>query len=66
MIVKPEKFSITTQLKEKNLYILAAVTNTNVLTWNERLHIAVDAAHGLQTNQIHDYSYSMFLDLTFF
>ena len=55
MIVKPEKFSITTQLKEKNLYILAAVTNTNVLTWNERLHIAVDAAQGLQTNQSHDY-----------
>ena len=46
--------------------VLAAVTNTNVLTWNERLHIAVDAAHGLQTNQIHDYSYSMFLDSTFF
>ena len=42
---------------------MAAVTNRNVLTWNERLHIAVDAAHGLQTNQLHDYSSSIFLDL---
>ncbi|KAK7823944.1 putative lrr receptor-like serine/threonine-protein kinase [Quercus suber] len=28
-----------------NLHQHLSVTNTNVLTWNERLHIAVDAAH---------------------
>ena len=55
MIAKPELFSITIQLKEKNWYVLTAVTNTNVLTWNERLHIAVNAAHGLQINQLHDF-----------
>ena len=55
MIAKPKLFSITIQLKEKNWYVLTAVTNTNVLTWNERLHIAVDAAHGLQINQLHDF-----------
>ncbi|KAK4590854.1 hypothetical protein RGQ29_021160 [Quercus rubra] len=31
-----------------NLHQHLSVTNTNVLTWNERLHIAVDAAHGLE------------------
>uniref|UniRef100_A0A2N9EIH4 non-specific serine/threonine protein kinase n=1 Tax=Fagus sylvatica TaxID=28930 RepID=A0A2N9EIH4_FAGSY len=31
-----------------NLQQHLSVTNTNVLTWNERLHIAVDAAHGLE------------------
>nr|XP_023881922.1 putative leucine-rich repeat receptor-like serine/threonine-protein kinase At2g19230 [Quercus suber] len=30
-----------------NLLQHLSVTNTNVLTWNERIHIAVDAAHGL-------------------
>ena len=42
------------------------MTNTSVLTWNERIHIAVDAAHGLQTNQLHDYSSSIFLDFFYF
>ena len=36
------------QLKLINQFILVAVTNMNVLTWNQRLHIAVDAAHGLE------------------
>nr|POE69201.1 putative leucine-rich repeat receptor-like serine/threonine-protein kinase [Quercus suber] len=31
-----------------NLLQHLSVTNTNVLTWNERIHIAVDAAHGLE------------------
>ncbi|XP_065638280.1 putative leucine-rich repeat receptor-like serine/threonine-protein kinase At2g19230 [Quercus suber] len=31
-----------------NLHQHLLVTNTNVLTWNERLYIAVDAAHGLE------------------
>uniref|UniRef100_A0A2N9FWU6 non-specific serine/threonine protein kinase n=1 Tax=Fagus sylvatica TaxID=28930 RepID=A0A2N9FWU6_FAGSY len=31
-----------------NLHQHLSVTNRNVLTWNERLHIAVDAAHGLE------------------
>ncbi|KAM4100048.1 hypothetical protein ACB094_05G039300 [Castanea mollissima] len=31
-----------------NLHQHLSETNTNVLTWNERLHIAVDAAHGLE------------------
>ncbi|XP_030949067.1 putative leucine-rich repeat receptor-like serine/threonine-protein kinase At2g19230 [Quercus lobata] len=31
-----------------NLHQHLSVTNTNVLTLNERLHIAVDAAHGLE------------------
>ncbi|XP_030949055.1 putative leucine-rich repeat receptor-like serine/threonine-protein kinase At2g19230 [Quercus lobata] len=35
-----------------NLHQHLSVTNTNVLTWNERLHIAVDAAHGLE--YLHD------------
>ncbi|KAG6727764.1 hypothetical protein I3842_02G140800 [Carya illinoinensis] len=30
-------------------------TNANILSWNERLHIAVDAAHGLQTNQLDEF-----------
>ena len=36
------------QLKLINQFILVAVTNMNVLTWNQRLHIAVDASHGLE------------------
>ena len=40
---------------------MAAVTNTNVLTWNERIHIAVDAAHGLQTNWLLDYSSTIYI-----
>ncbi|KAK7828301.1 putative leucine-rich repeat receptor-like serine/threonine-protein kinase, partial [Quercus suber] len=31
-----------------NLLQNLSVTNTSVLTWNERIHIAVDAAHGLE------------------
>ncbi|XP_050289749.1 putative leucine-rich repeat receptor-like serine/threonine-protein kinase At2g19230 [Quercus robur] len=31
-----------------NLLQHLSVTNTSVLTWNERIHIAVDAAHGLE------------------
>nr|POE85929.1 receptor-like protein kinase [Quercus suber] len=31
-----------------NLQQHLSVTNMNVLTWNQRLHIAVDAAHGLE------------------
>ncbi|KAL4625951.1 hypothetical protein ACB092_05G060900 [Castanea dentata] len=31
-----------------NLHEYLSETNTIVLTWNERLHIAVDAAHGLE------------------
>jgi len=29
-----------------NAYNLLAVENTNILKWNERLNIAVDAAYG--------------------
>ncbi|KAK2406272.1 putative LRR receptor serine/threonine-protein kinase [Trifolium repens] len=29
------------------IYILSLMKNTNILKWNERLNIAVDAAHGL-------------------
>ncbi|KAK7831732.1 putative leucine-rich repeat receptor-like serine/threonine-protein kinase, partial [Quercus suber] len=31
-----------------NLFDYLKLTNRNILTWNERLHIAVDAAHGLE------------------
>ena len=35
----------------KNMFLASplAVTNANVLKWNERLQIAVDAANGLET-----------------
>ena len=48
-------FSNKTQLTELYSYIFLVVKNTNVMTWNERLNIAVDAAHGLQTNRLHYY-----------
>ena len=35
----------------KNMFLASplAVTNANVLKWNERLQIAVDTANGLET-----------------
>jgi hypothetical protein len=35
-------------------FFFFAVTNKCILKWNERLQIAMDAAHGLQTNQLND------------
>nr|POF10769.1 putative leucine-rich repeat receptor-like serine/threonine-protein kinase [Quercus suber] len=43
-----EKALIYEYMANGNLHQHLSVTNTNVLTWNERLHIAVDAAHGLE------------------
>ena len=48
-------FSNKTQLTQLYSYIFPVVKNTNVMTWNERLNIAVDAAHGSQTNRLHYY-----------
>ena len=55
MIAKSSLFSITTPTERYIIVVfLAAVTNTNVLNWKERLQIAVDAAHGLETDQSND------------
>ena len=48
-------FSNKTHLTQLYSCIFPVLKNTNVMTWNKRLNIAVDAAHGSQTNRLHYY-----------
>ncbi|KAK4590859.1 hypothetical protein RGQ29_021164 [Quercus rubra] len=43
-----QKALIYEYMENGNLHQHLSVKNTNVMTWNERLNIAVDAAHGLE------------------
>ncbi|KAL4625943.1 hypothetical protein ACB092_05G060300 [Castanea dentata] len=43
-----QKALIYEYMENGNLHQHLSVKNTNVMTWNERLSIAVDAAHGLE------------------